>query len=362
VVLYLRFVKGWKLADMMYVTKGALVNMQESVNQSELWKGAGKGAGSRVEALQAMEVLSLQLSLQQPTQPSTASLTTPPPRSLAPTHPKGLANVRTQVEAATADLVARLHAVGDKADHLMDKQEEMDEKLDDVSERVEAVQGGVAVLHQQVAYSNHAITLLCGALSEVAKRVGLSNGRYVRALDGFVHGAPPPRLEGGAAPMLPVRCMETQAGRGGGAGQLCRCSTTLLFIFHLAYRTPRLPHPSHRANQPTTQCRLLRTWCCWRVPPSRSLTAALHAPTRLCLPSTVMQGAAEQPRQWQLGQHPGVGVACRRRQLLAAQASVALSTTSSSSSRSGGAVCLIWLGHRLAPTTPPSACKPKLMH
>jgi hypothetical protein len=34
VALYLRFIKGWRLADMMYVTKGALVNMQQSVNTS----------------------------------------------------------------------------------------------------------------------------------------------------------------------------------------------------------------------------------------------------------------------------------------------------------------------------------------
>lgn len=50
VVLYLRFVRGWKFADMMYVTKGALTSMQESVNSSEprprAWgPGGGGGAG-----------------------------------------------------------------------------------------------------------------------------------------------------------------------------------------------------------------------------------------------------------------------------------------------------------------------------
>ncbi len=46
VVLYLRFVRGWRLADMMYVTKGALVNMQESVNSSERGGGGGVRVGS----------------------------------------------------------------------------------------------------------------------------------------------------------------------------------------------------------------------------------------------------------------------------------------------------------------------------
>ncbi len=117
--------------------------------------------------------------------------------------------MRTQVEAATTDLLARLHTVTEQSEELLGKQGEMDEKLDDVAGRVEAVQGGVAVLHEQVAYSNHAITLLCGALSEVAKRVGLHNGRHVRALDGFVHGATTQQQQpglgdmGGVA-MLPV--------------------------------------------------------------------------------------------------------------------------------------------------------------
>ena len=35
VVMYLRFVKGWTLSDMMYVTKGAMTSMQESVNKGE---------------------------------------------------------------------------------------------------------------------------------------------------------------------------------------------------------------------------------------------------------------------------------------------------------------------------------------
>ena len=40
-----------------------------------------------------------------------------------------------------------------------------------------------------MAYTNHAVTLLCGAMSEVAKRVGLGGGRHVSRLEGLVHGA-----------------------------------------------------------------------------------------------------------------------------------------------------------------------------
>jgi hypothetical protein len=46
----------------------------------------------------------------------------------------------------------------------------------------------------QVGFSNHAILMLCGALSEMAKRVGISNGRYVKELENLsrsVHSLPP---------------------------------------------------------------------------------------------------------------------------------------------------------------------------
>jgi hypothetical protein len=89
-------------------------------------------------------------------------------------------------------MVARLGAVASKADEMLGRQEAMDGQLKDVGERVEGVADGVAELHQQVAHTNNAIKLLCGAFAEVARRVGLHNGRYVRALDGFVHGLEPP--------------------------------------------------------------------------------------------------------------------------------------------------------------------------
>lgn len=45
------------------------------------------------------------------------------------------------------------------------------------------VGGKVSAVSDQVGFSNHAILLLCGALSEMAKRVGISNGKYVRELE-----------------------------------------------------------------------------------------------------------------------------------------------------------------------------------
>jgi hypothetical protein len=177
--------------------------------------------------------------------------------------------VRTQLDAATSDLVARLGAVraparfagrrrgagwagglspckgaraslpvlrvdvlappppaspaptllqvASKAEEMLGRQDAMDGKLDDVAGRVDEVNDGVAVLQHQVAYTNNAVTLLCGALAEVAKRVGLGNGRYVRAVDSLVHGAPPQQqfalADGGAIPLLAV---SREAGEKGG--------------------------------------------------------------------------------------------------------------------------------------------------
>jgi hypothetical protein len=45
------------------------------------------------------------------------------------------------------------------------------------------VGGKVSAVSDQVGFSNHAILLLCGALSEMAKRVGINNGRYVKELE-----------------------------------------------------------------------------------------------------------------------------------------------------------------------------------
>lgn len=52
------------------------------------------------------------------------------------------------------------------------------------------VHGNIHLLSDQVAYSNQAITLLCGAIAEVAKRCGINNGRYTRALDSLTRNAP----------------------------------------------------------------------------------------------------------------------------------------------------------------------------
>jgi hypothetical protein len=43
----------------------------------------------------------------------------------------------------------------------------------------------------QVAFTNHAVTMLCGAVADVARRVpGGASSRYVRAIDDVARGAP----------------------------------------------------------------------------------------------------------------------------------------------------------------------------
>jgi hypothetical protein len=229
VVLYLRFVRGWRFSDMMYVTKGALTAMQETVTASERAGRAGVGESDLLGQLPRLgpapsvsgkpeALLATVLLVPYPCLPIPASS----PHRTSP----GLTNMKVQVEAATAELVARMSTVADKQDDMLQRQEDMDGQLQDVGERVEHVQGGIAVLQHQAAYTNHAITMLCGALSEVAKRVGLGNGRYVRALDNIVHGAPQPaqqRIEGssgGAMAALPVRVVVggSSSGQDGAAG------------------------------------------------------------------------------------------------------------------------------------------------
>jgi hypothetical protein len=121
VALYLRFVKGWRLADLMYVTRSSLASMTESMKQ-------------------------------------------------------GMDKVRTQFEARAAELMERMSA-------LSGKQEEMLEAQGQLGSELAVVGGKVSAVSEQVGFSNHAILLLCGALSEMAKRVGISNGKYVRELE-----------------------------------------------------------------------------------------------------------------------------------------------------------------------------------
>eukprot|EP00877_Chromochloris_zofingiensis_P008665 jgi/Chrzof1/4051/Cz13g18160.t1 len=135
VLVYLRFVKGYKLTDLMYVTKSSLNNLKQSMSE-------------------------------------------------------GIQRMNEQIKATTDDLLDRLGLVTAKQDDLMDQQQEMDATLKRVEDNVEQVHGNIHLLSDQVAYSNQAITLLCGAIAEVAKRCGINNGRYTRALDSLTRNAP----------------------------------------------------------------------------------------------------------------------------------------------------------------------------
>jgi len=144
VAVYLRFVKGWSLGDFMYVTKASLQNFKDSMQE-------------------------------------------------------GVTKLNEQLREATEDLIDKLRNVTSKQDDMLEQQAAMDEQLRLVGDDVHGVHHNVQLLQDQVGYSNQAITLLCGALSEVAKRCGISNGRYVHALDNLTRSV---HIEGLDGPLL----------------------------------------------------------------------------------------------------------------------------------------------------------------
>jgi hypothetical protein len=144
VAVYLRFVKGWRFSDLMYVTKASLQNMREQVTES-------------------------------------------------------ITRVNEQLKQASKELIERLRNVTTKQEAMLEQQLAMDESLRHVGDDVAGVHDNVRLLQEQVGYSNQAITLLCGALGEVAKRCGINNGRYVRALDNLTRSV---QIEGLDAPFV----------------------------------------------------------------------------------------------------------------------------------------------------------------
>lgn len=107
-------------------------------------------------------------------------------------------NVRHQLEERAADLMERMHSLGSKQEELLDAQGQL-------GEEIATVGGKVSAVADQVSFSNHAILLLCGALSEMAKRVGISNGKYVRELEHLSRTVATTGLPGGVtAAALPV--------------------------------------------------------------------------------------------------------------------------------------------------------------
>lgn len=91
------------------------------------------------------------------------------------------------------------------------------------------VGGKVSAVSDQVGFSNHAILLLCGALSEMAKRVGINNGRYVKELENLsrsVHSLPAgggmaTALGGGMAAGASLVSGGAAGGSGGGGEGGC---------------------------------------------------------------------------------------------------------------------------------------------
>jgi hypothetical protein len=95
-------------------------------------------------------------------------------------------SMKAQFEERASALLERMGALGAKQEELLDAQGALGSEL-------ALVGGKVTMVSEQVGFSNHAILLLCGALSEMAKRVGISNGRYVKELEHLsrtVHALP----------------------------------------------------------------------------------------------------------------------------------------------------------------------------
>lgn len=211
VAVYLRFVKGWKLSDLMYVTRASLSNLSESMKQSE-WCLAQEAhelasvllclhtllqVSHSVQVVTGMVFIITAISLplgyyvcQQAWRTlmtwggtsvsymSQQRLTRPPTHSidLPDCCCAGMDKVRNQLEARAAEMMERMHVLGSKQEEMLEAQGELGNEL--------AVVGGkISAVSEQVGFSNHAILLLCGALSEMAKRVGISNGKYVRELE-----------------------------------------------------------------------------------------------------------------------------------------------------------------------------------
>ena len=94
--------------------------------------------------------------------------------------------IKTQFEERARDMLERMSV-------LAGKQEEMLEAQGQLGNELALVGGKVSAVSDQVGFSNHAILMLCGALSEMAKRVGINNGRYVKELENLsrsVHSLP----------------------------------------------------------------------------------------------------------------------------------------------------------------------------
>lgn len=201
VALYLRFVRGWRLSDLMYVTRASLASVSENMKQ-----GASTRALPRAHAL----VVRLRCPCRFTALPNSCALSALSTRAFlrrvagACMHAcvcAGMEHVRAQLEARASELMERMSALGAAQEELLDAQGAMSSEL-------AAVGGRVTAVGEQVGFSNHAILLLCGALSEMAKRVGISNGRYVKELENLTRSV----AAGGGMPHTGVPAVRCGAG------------------------------------------------------------------------------------------------------------------------------------------------------
>lgn len=148
------------------------------------------------------------------------------------------------------EFVARVTAVGETQQQMMAKQNEMAEQQSDIDARLRTVDGNVedirdtastikahvgqldqsmSLLGAGVERANHGIFLLCAAVAEVTRRVGMDNHKATDMLHSYVEAAPPelaaanPGLRallgggGGGLPQIMEVPGGVEDGQGGGA-------------------------------------------------------------------------------------------------------------------------------------------------
>lgn len=137
-LVYIRFIKGWRLSDLYLVTQGSLQAMKASMQE-------------------------------------------------------GLNAVSEQVKHITREALERFHLVDEKQDQLMqqqrdlmDKQDKMDENLDEVGGNVGRIQNSLDEVKFAIGQVQQMTQLVGAALVEVAKKAGVGNGQQTRSLEAFM--------------------------------------------------------------------------------------------------------------------------------------------------------------------------------
>lgn len=148
-LLYLRFVKGWTLQDLMYVTRASLKN---SINQ----------VTSGLEGLSS-RLVNIKNLLQQQIE--------------------SLSSKQDEAMATQQEIIGQLNDVGRDVEGTRGE-------VGMVREAVDDIQGHLDEIAQQTAYTNQGIYLLCSVIGEIVQTSGQRIGS-VRQLQQYVQQSPP---------------------------------------------------------------------------------------------------------------------------------------------------------------------------